>query len=168
MTGFKIEIETDSASADAVMQRLDDRTSAMGLVTFLDVVVDPFLRNRIDERFKSEGDDVTGKWHPLERATELIRASYGFPPDHPINIRTDKMHAYLVGTDSDVHPNGMGATLVHPPLGKAHSVLDKKIKTAQSGSASPSTQPRPVLGVNENDLLFITSSLAAWIIQDII
>lgn len=167
MTGFYLDISTDKSHLDDVLASLEDKLNPVGLSMFLSLIVDPFLRNRIEQRFQSEGDDVTGRWHPLAIATQQIRASYGFPPDHPINIRTNKMHAWLVGTQSDIQPNGMGATLTHPPPG-ASGVLMKKLATAQGGSTNPPTSPRPVIGMNENDLMFITSSLVAWLAQDMI
>lgn len=167
MAGFKVVIETDASEAAAVFDALDQRLNAAGLSMFLDTVVDPFIRNRIDGRFASEGDDVSGAWHPLAQATQQIRASYGYPPDHPINIRSNKLHSWLVGTDSQVTPNGMGATLMHPPP-SGDAILMKKLATAQGGSSRPPTPARPVIGLNENDLLFVTSSLVAWLAQDML
>jgi hypothetical protein len=162
---FNIMIETDRSQVDGIIKHLENKIEPAGLSTFLQTVVDPFIRNRIDQRFSSEGDDVSGKWHPLAQATQMIRASYGFPPDHPINKRTGKLHAQLVGHNSDVKPNGFGATLTHPAPGVLDPLTTKKLTTAQSGSSRPNTQPRPVIGVNENDLLFVTSSLTAYLIQ---
>jgi hypothetical protein len=165
---FFVLIETDASEAVAVLDALMIRSSPVGLSAFLDTVVDPWVRNRIDQRFNSEGDEVSGSWDPLAAATQQIRASYGFPPDHPINVRTGMMRNFLVGTPSDVKPNGFGADLQHPPPGAGSSVMQKKIQTAQSGSSNPNTVARPVVGLNENDMIFITSSLAAWLTQDMI
>jgi hypothetical protein len=167
MTGFYVLIESETAEADAVIQALLLRASPVGLSAFLSTIVDPFLRNRIEQRFDNEGDDMSGSWDPLAVATQQIRASYGFPPDHPINVRTGKLKSFLVGTNSDVKANGFGATLQHPPP-IADPITAKKLATAQAGSPSPSTPARPVIGVNENDLIFVTSSLAAWLTQDMI
>ncbi len=168
MSGFILDITTDSESFDAVRDNLDRKMDSLGIAAFLSSVVDPFLRNRIDSRFQSEGDEVSGRWHPLAQATQQIRASYGYPPNHPINVRTGKLRSHLVGTRSDVQANGMGATLIHPPPGSGDPVTNKKIKTAQSGSSHPPTPARPVIGINENDLIFITSSLTAYLSQDFI
>ena len=168
MSGFYVQIDVDQSDLDDVVHNLETKLSPAGLAGFLDSVVDPFIRGRIDGRFGSEGDDVSGRWHPLTQATQQIRASYGFPPDHPINVRTGKLHSFLVTNDSEVLPNGLGATLTHPAPGSIDPVTAKKLATAQGGSASPSTPARPVLGVNDNDLLFVTSSLAAFISQDFI
>lgn len=164
---MSVIITTDRASVDRALQFLEARLSPVGLVAFLNTVVDPFIRNRIQQRFASEGDDVVGTWHPLAAATQQIRAFYGFPPSHPINQRTGRLESWLVGTSSDVKQFGVGASLQHPPPG-SDAILNKKLKTAQSGSSYPPTSPRPVIGVNENDLLFVTSSLVAWLSQDMI
>lgn len=159
---FLVEIDVDDSQFQAAMALLNFRTSPAGLSTFLGTVVDPYVRARIDQRFAGEGDDVTGRWHPLTRATEMIRASKGFPPAHPINVRTDKMHSFLVNTPGDLKPNPVGATLEHPR--PTDPLTERKIQVAQMGTKRPFTPPRPVLGYNENDMLFITSSLAAWLI----
>lgn len=164
---FYVLIETDFAHADAVIDSLLVRASPVGLAAFLNTVVAPWVRNRIEQRFDNEGDDVSGSWDPLAAATQSIRASYGFPPDHPINVRTGSLRSFLVGTNSDVKPNGFGADLQHPPP-SSDAIMNKKIKTAQSGDPNPRTPARPVMGLNENDLLFITSSLSAWLTQDMI
>ncbi len=164
---FHVLIETDSSEADAVIDSLLEKMSPVGLSAFLHTIVDPWVRNRIDQRFANEGDEMSGDWHPLAVSTQQIRASYGYPPDHPINVRTGKMRSFLVGTNSDVKPNGFGATLQHPPP-TADPITAKKIATAQSGSSFPPTPARPVVGLDENDLIFVTSSLAAWLTQDMI
>lgn len=165
--GFQITIETDSKSAQGVVDELRDRLDAAGLSQFLEKVVEPFIKLRIENRFGSEGDDVTNAWQPLRVATQLIRASYGFPPDHPINVRTSQMKDFLVNSRSDIKASGADVELIHPPPTGSRS-LDDKIKTAQMGKSKPKTPPRPVLGFNENDLLFVTSELAAYLVEGIV
>ena len=164
---FYVLIETESDEAQKVLDTLEKRMNPVGLSLFLTTVVDPWIRQRIEQRFDEEGDSMSGDWDPLAISTQQIRASYGYPPDHPINVRTGKMRSFLVGTKSDVKPSGIGATLQHPPP-VADAVTAKKIATAQGGSSQPPTPARPVIGVDENDLVFVTSSLAAWLTQDMI
>lgn len=161
---FNIQITTDSSSANAVFALLIARVSTPGISAFMAAIVDPFIRNRIDQRFSMEGDDVTGHWHPLTAATEHFRSTKGFPPDHPINVRTSTMRNFLTGTPGDIRPTGPWVTYTHPPPGGTYGLTDLKIETAQRGKARPLTPPRPVIGVNQNDLLFITSELAAYLI----
>lgn len=162
-TGFQIDFDVDAAHFNALLAELHLKVSPAGLTTFLNTIVDPFIRSRIDERFASEGDDVTGAWSPLTVATAMIRASQGISPDHPINVRTSKMRDYLVNTQSDVKPTGFDAVLSHPPP-TGDAKLNEKIKTAQMGSTSPRTPPRPVIGLNQNDLLFVTSELVIYLV----
>lgn len=164
MPDFVVTFEADVSSTTRLLAQLEDRLNPVGLATFLGNMVDPFLRARIDGRFNSEGDDVSGAWHPLTQATEMIRAAKGFSPAHPINVRTNKMRHFLVNTPGELFANGFEVILSHPPL-SGNAETEKKIRTAQEGAKSPPTPPRPVLGVNENDLLFITSELVAWITQ---
>jgi hypothetical protein len=165
---FHVLIEADTDEADAVLAALELRLSSAGLGMFLESVVDPWIRQRISARFASEGDDMSGKWHPLAVATQQIRAYYGHPPDHPINVRSGDLRSFLISEDSDIKMWGGGASLIHPPQGSASPMMAKKIATAQGGSSFPPTPARPVIGVDENDLVFITSSLAAWLTQDLI
>lgn len=164
---WELTFEADTEELEAVLQKLTVKLSPPGLMGFLATMVDPWLRMRTDNRFASEGDDVTGNWHPLTLATQMMRIQGGFPPSHPINVRTGKMRDFLTGMASDVKPNGIGATLTYPgPVGDPE--LNEKIKTAQMGKTARSqkTPARPVVGVNENDMLFITSELVAWLSED--
>lgn len=165
--GFQLTFEMEREHLDATLAELALRLSPPGLATYLATVVDPFLRERIDQRFSGEGDDVTGAWHPLAVATQQIRASYGYPPAHPINVRSDKLRSWLVGTPADIKVSGFDAEANHPPP-TTDAVMNTKLTTAQAGKSHPFTPARPVIGMNENDLMFITSSLVAYIAEDFI
>lgn len=166
-TRWQLTFEADARHFQHVLAMLELKLSPSGLTGFLLATVDPFIRARTASRFGSEGDDVSGAWQPLEKATELIRAGAGFPPAHPINERTGRLRATLVGRPGDAKPNGFGANLTYPgPIGDA-SFWDK-METAQGGSTNPPTPPRPVIGLNENDMLFVTTELIAWLAKDYI
>lgn len=166
-TRWELTFESDVNDLSGVLASLYLKLSPPGLMAFLQSMVDPWLRMRTDNRFDSEGDDVSGAWHPLTHATQMIRAAGGFPSAHPINVRTGKMKSFLVGQRSDVKPNGLGATLTYPGA-TADPDLIEKIKVAQQGKAYPRTPPRQVIGVNTNDMLFITSELIAYLAEDYI
>lgn len=77
------------------------------------------------------------------------------------------MKDFLLLSPADIKVQGPEVELTHPgPTGDRS--LQEKIQTAQSGSSNPNTRPRPVLGLNENDLLFITSELAAYLTEGMI
>lgn len=129
---------------------------------FLDKSVGPWLKGRAQDRFANEGDDAVGAWAPLEAATHSIRRSRGFPGEHPINHRTGELERHIVGSGWSIVSSPMLAELEFPgsvPTGKLHD----KVKTAQEGSSSPLTPPRPVVGVNEADLAFVLGAMATYL-----
>lgn len=132
-------------------------TSPNGMMSFLHTVIGPYLSKRAGERFASEGDDVTGPWAPLKEATIRIRETEGFAAG-PINRRTGELENWVVQGGWNAYPTGFGASMRYPgrePSGE----LRRKVETAQKGRVYPSTEPRPVLGVNEADLLFTLTAL---------
>lgn len=165
--GFVIQIDVDQASANAVLSHLEMKLSQPGLHQFMRDQVSPYLRRRIADRFINQGDDITGPWHPLTVATQKIRAASGYPPSAPINVRSTQMMDFLVGSPSDITSRGDTAVLIHPPP-TGNKLMLKKIATAQMGSAKPKTPPRPVLGMNVDDLDYITSELTEYLVRDLI
>ena len=149
----------NASGVQAMLAHLQNKLSPPNLGAFLLGQVDPYLRNRVADRFAAEGDDVSGKWLPLQPATETIRASQGYSPAHPINRRTDEMRDHLLYSASGVSMGVAGTTLTYP--GNAPSgELEDKMTTAQVGRSYPDTPARPVLGMNQNDLAAILTLLA--------
>lgn len=160
---FYIHFDVDQTMAGAFIAELNRRVQPASLAAFTQATVGPFIRRRIQQRFQGEGDDVTGKWHPLTVATQMIRATKGYAPDHPINRRSNLMMNHLVGDPGQTRVMGPIIEFTHPrPTGDG--LMNQKIETAQMGRNRPRTPPRPVMGLNENDMLFVTSELAAYLI----
>jgi hypothetical protein len=136
--------------------------SAEGLMTFLSTSVGPYLRERAQDRFANEGDDVTGPWAPLHPATVAIRESlpYQIGGEHPINRRSGELENWVTQGNYFPYPLAGGAALQYPK-GKPTGELYDKVKTAQQGKPEANTVARPVIGVNEKDLLFVMAALAA-------
>lgn len=153
-----LQIIGDDRGVAAMLGRLEMALEPASIAAFLGARVDPILKKRAKDRFRSEGDDVSGKWEPLASSTQSIRASQGYGPAHPINIRTGQMEAYITGfrPDITIEP-GLGARLDFPGGSPSESVTDK-IRVAQQGDAR--TPRRPVLGVNERDLELVMVALA--------
>lgn len=128
---------------------------------FLEDIVEPYISERIARRFYGEGDDVSGPWAPLKRTTEAIRSAKGFPPAHPINVRTSMMENFLTTNRGTVRSSTVDASLTHPDASK-DPLMDQKIRAAQGGKSYPRTVPRPVIGLNEFDNLMIQSSLIRY------
>lgn len=150
------------ADADHLLEMLDILDTALNpaaIATMLGAEVGPYLRQRAKNRFRNEGDDVVGQWSPLRPATQTIRASQGFGPDHPINRRTGALERYITQSPDAISLASWGATLRYPaqyPRGE----LRDKVTTAQKGRVKPNTVPRPVIGLNSRDLEFVLVAIA--------
>jgi hypothetical protein len=133
-----------------------------GLAGFLGTSVGPYLRERTENRFVNEGDDVTGPWAPLHPATVAIREAsfYNIGGEHPINRRSGELEDWVTQGNYFPYPTGVGASMQYPSKEPSGELRDK-LTTAQKGRANPNTVARPVLGVNEKDLLFVMAALAA-------
>lgn len=156
-----VELIGDSRQVENMLRSLsgafDDRELGYD---FLQDYVDPVLRRRTADRFAHEGDDVSGPWAPLSSATEAIRQGQGIGGAHPINVRTGGMRHHLVDDPPRIATHSLGATMWSPgDVGS--SKMQKKVRGAQQGEGN--APPRPVLGVNENDLEAVMLQLDNYI-----
>jgi hypothetical protein len=161
-SGIDIQIIGDSSGVQAMLNHLDTALNPVAVAGFLGATVDPYLRMRMSDRFRKEGDDVVGKWTPLAQVTQDIRQKQGFGSAHPINRRTGRLEDFIVGSPNQLTIHSLGATLTLPgnkPLGE----MKDKVETAQKGRLRPHTLPRPVLGMNERDLAFVLTALAFYV-----
>lgn len=157
-----VMMEAQDKDLRMMMSKMHASLEPAAVATWLGTTVDPYLRKRARNRFAQEGDDVSGKWEALAGATQHIRASQGFGAAHPINRRTGRLENYITGAPNKLTVHALGATLTLPgkaPLGELHT----KVKTAQRGKLSPRTPPRPVLGVNEQDLTVVLFDLSLYL-----
>jgi hypothetical protein len=157
-----LEVEVHQSSVEALLTRLDTALSPPAIASFLGGPVEEYLQQRVRDRFANEGDDVVGRWAPLKPATQMIRSQEGYGAEGPINRRTDALMDYIVGTPGNATPHGLGATLTYPgtpPRGETRT----KVQTAQAGKAFPRTEPRPVLGMNEEDLASVLTLLSIYV-----
>lgn len=142
---------------------LDTALNPVAIAAFLGADVDPYIRTRARQRFRDEGDDVSGKWAPLHEATWQWRSNIpGISPEHPINRRTGELETYITESPHNLNYHTVGATLIMPGK-KPSGELKDKVTTAQSGRADPNTQPRPVIGMNERDLTAVMTMLFLYI-----
>jgi hypothetical protein len=159
-----IELIGNTEQVERMLVFLESRLTISSLMRFLEVRIKPYLKERVDRRFRNEGDDVTGSWAPLSQATRNIR-QWGNPqlwdvgPDHPINQRTHEMYEYLTqGTWQVVSSGATGALLSSPREKQNKREMRNKLRRAQQGDSR--TPARPVLGLNEADLTFFLAQLA--------
>jgi hypothetical protein len=155
-----IEIVGTERGVERMLEVIDSSLSATGLAAFLFGSVGPWVQQRAEERFKNEGDDVSGKWAPLMPRTQEIRENYGFGGSHPINKRTGQLEDYITQGQVDVVTSPGYGILRFPGNPPNDTGLRQKMKTAQQGRAEPNTVARPVLGLNEKDLVAILNMLA--------
>lgn len=151
-----------TGNTDEMLDQLFAFLSPAGAAAFLHLEAGPILRKRAGDRFASEGDDVSGKWMPLQESTVRMREAMNFPGEHPINRRTGELENWVVQGGWDAYPTAIGASLRYPDK-RPSGELRNKVVTAQEGRTHPYTEPRPVLGVNETDLLLLTTAYAAAI-----
>jgi hypothetical protein len=159
---LEFDIEGDRQGVDAMLTHLDSALSPVGLSLFLYGMVSPWLRERAQDRFDSEGDDASGTWAPLKESTIEFREHGGFG-EGPINRRTGELEAYITGGNGRVIATPLGASLAYPGTDTVSSHLVTKVKTAQQGRSFPRTVARPVLAVNESDLAYVVTQLAFFV-----
>lgn len=162
MFEMRFSVEGD---VEEQLRRLDTAISPTGLAEFLGVKVDTYIRERAKSRFQGEGDDVVGRWSPLKDATVAIREAQGFPGAHPINKRTGDLEDYITGHRSLVVPMGDGAYMRSPGDAATGELLDK-MERAQIGDSR--TVARPVVGMNEQDLIAVLTMLAIHVEGDVL
>lgn len=155
--------DVDAHSANAAISRMITLTSPAFFAWFLEVDVKDYIRDRARDRFFEEGDDASGSWAPLMPSTIEIRESEGFGGSGPINVRTGELENWVTESQASIVPTGDGAYMKYPgtaPRGE----LRKKVITAQKGKVGTrrSTVPRPVLAVNETDLLYAMTKLMMY------
>lgn len=163
-TGFiDFDIVGNERGVQAMLNRIDSSLSPVGLAAFLHGSVGPWVKQRATDRFKLEGDDVTGQWAPLQQTTVEIREKSGFPGPNPINKRTGELEAYITeGQVGVVASPGLGV-LTYPDNPPRTKAIREKVKTAQRGRPQPSTVARPILGLNERDLSEVMVMLALFV-----
>lgn len=161
-----LQIEGDSREASLRLDGLDKAFQPTLLAAnFFFRRVHNDIIERIESRFRSEGDGMSGPWRQLAPYTEEMRAAGGFGPAHPINVRTGEMKRHLLETKPDIVPTSVGVTY-KTPGDAGDATMQSKIRTAQIGGQQPGfrdTPPRPVLGLDETDLGLILMNLALHI-----
>lgn len=158
-------VKVDTRNAEELLLRVNTALNPTALSEFLIGDVGPWLQERGRQRFAQEGDDVSGKWAPLQDSTQRIREAgqqAGFwtvGPEHPINKRTGELEDYITHGVGTTIPWSSGSSLVFPDPSPMPKDLRAKLKTAQRGSPNPRTVARPVLGLNEQDLQVVLTRL---------
>jgi len=146
--------------------------SGGSLAAWMDGPAQNHVHEDIALRFAYEGDSKSGNWEPLAEGTNAIRQALGFPPVTPINIRTGELERAV--TEQDQITTGPDWAVLDIPGDDLDPLTRRKLETAQAGRADNpisgfgATPARPVLAVDESDMMVLLDTLAAHIIYQII
>lgn len=163
-----IIVDVAEEQAEAMFDAAQEAFSGPQMGMFLKQVMEPWVQRRARHRFQGEGDDVTGPWAPLQPATEDIRESMGFPPSHPINVRTGELYQHITGSEGYVAAGLNHAELVYPNNSPSGGDLADKMRVAQTGNyRDPRTPKRPVLGLGVIDMEFMLVQLSQWFTRQV-
>lgn len=161
-----LDIDVRERDVDRMLSAVNTMLQPLQLMGFLSATISPYIRTRARDRFRTEGDEVSGPWAPLRQATQDFRAHSNLPiaPSHPINRRTDDLFDYITNSpDAVMALPGVGAQLTYPGNPPTNPWTAEKVKTAQGGKTKPKTVARPVLGLGMNDLVYVVGALTLGI-----
>lgn len=167
VSGDALLVLVDDKQALAMLSRLEQALTGPSLHAFLMAGVEPYLRSRAKQRFDSEGDKaVGGKWAPLKPYTQRVRVDAGYGPMHPINKRTGALESYITQGSNEFRTSAISAALLMP--GKGGTKDQKKaFETAQIGRRWPLTAPRPVLALDQQDMIEVMVALGGFITSEV-
>lgn len=167
-SGGFVSIEVESKMVERVLNSVWFALSGPNLEHWLDTKAHPHFAEEIDMRFAVEGDRKSGSWQPLEESTVRIREQQGFGPD-PINVRTGQLEDF-VSNEYETRV-GDGWAIMDLPGESPNPVTAAKLETAQRGRApgenpitASGTPARPVLAVDETDMMALLEGLSVHII----
>lgn len=160
---MELNIYVGAESAEDAITSLVYSTSPPALAYFMHTRALNWLQRRARDRFATEGDDASGGWQLLTDATVNIREAKGFVPIR-INRRTSELHNWVVNAEGAVVTSPSLTQLTWPgPAGGGE--LEEKMRTAQQGKSDPRTPARPVVAVNEVDLMSILTLLGDFLLH---
>jgi len=154
-------VTVDDSRPTLRLKAIQDRVGGAGLASFMQGFAAPILQDRAYERFELEGDDASGRWKPLAASTIARRDKAGYVPIR-INDRTGAMRAWVESAPGKIKGT-KAAVLYEWPGSPDNRTIGRKLKVAQQGLADPYTVPRPVVAVDEDDLLAILAAMESWV-----
>jgi hypothetical protein len=169
-----IQVQLDANHTMLMFIRMGVAVSPQMTRVFMGRHVYPYLADRARRRFRSEGDDASGRWAALAFNTGRIRRSKGFPAWHPINKRTGELESFATGS---YRISGMENLTLTMPGNRGNARQQSKLRVAQKGGHVKSDRgarrmgpsrpapARPVLAVGFRDSSELTLALLRWIQQ---
>ena len=166
-----VRFAVDVGDVQAVTAKYEQAFSAPSLMAWLKGDALDYFQDASAKRFANERSE-TRVWAQLRDATNEIRATQGFPREHPINVRTGKLKEHMLETGDVRAAGNSGAWLTYPskPKGKTKS----KLRVAQEGTdKNPKpgfgrTERRPVLHSDPmNEVQLLVRSLGVHVARGI-
>lgn len=178
MRALDVVITVQDGEVNALMRAADAATTPASFAKFHYAFTSPYMRSKARDRFRSQGDEASGRWAPLRDATEEIRENAGFPGASPINKRTGGLEAYIIGRPGEVTVTPVDSALFFPARPTSRAEVEK-LKTAQQGKPGGTplfggaqgmgapTPPRPVAAMDATDLIHTMSALQIHVAAEI-
>lgn len=167
--GISVETEVDAREVWLLLERANHALSWVNIGQAVRGPVVQYLQERVEDRFAQQGDDASGKWAPLTEATQRIRASKGYTPAGPINIRTGEMYNWLLNANGELVGGVVGEggdLLLMWPGDYPSGELGDKLAHAQEGDPDTRTVPRPVVAADGTDMATVLTILGEEIYRD--
>lgn len=174
--GNTLSIEVDYFEVEKLYDMVIERVSGFNLYDFLVKEGHPYFSGEIAKRFAHQGDAKSGKWAPLEDATQDIRTAMGVPGPAPINIRSGLLgnRDSLFDFVTEHYEANYGKDWAELQIpGTPDPVQQAKLETAQQGSTGNplgygDTPARPVLADDtDEDLQALMERLQGFIMLEV-
>lgn len=178
MTAIDMHVEVKKKDVDRALAALAFATSPASYALFHQTLTLRWLVERTTHRFTHQGGpEVDGTWAALSDARRDIRSHAALNPEPP-NIATSELMGWILSNKGATVKSGVGATFSYPGAMPRRPSVKAKLQTAQkgkpagfpmptgSGGTKPSpspTPPRPILGLDEVDLIHMLGALELWI-----
>ena len=180
MIGLHVDILSNEV--DRNLRALEVALAPQSLMVFHEMFTRNIIRERMQDRFDRNGDEMSGPWAQLSDARQDIRSHAGLFPTRPINVGTGELRDWLEGNRGSNRPSALGAMYSFPGAIPRRQSVRSKYETAQKGKAagfpmpdghggtkpSPSpTPPRPIVGLDALDLIHVLGALQLYIVAEV-
>lgn len=123
----------------------------------------PTIRAEHRRVFTSEGSSGRGKWAPLAPATRRQRARLGYPPAHPIQVRSGALRDHVLNTPAQITRTPGGFELRIAPSPTVAGDGKRKYRLLALGGYTPTggrVPGRPMVALGPAAANRVTSSIS--------
>lgn len=180
MIGLHMDILSNEVERN--MAALEVALSPTSLMKFHELFTSQIIRERMQTRFDTHGDEMSGPWAMLTESRQDIRSHAGHYPDRPINVATGELRSWLEGNRGSNRPSAFGAMYSFPGALPRRQSVRAKLEAAQKGKPagfpmpngmggtkpSPSPTPaRPIVGLDALDLIHVLGALQLFVVAEV-